>query len=33
MMYRLLCEGGGDRAWWVIESVFLRSPIRGSGHV
>ena len=18
--------GGGDRAWWVIESIFLRSP-------
>ena len=24
-----LCEGGGDRAWWVIESVFLRSPDTG----
>ena len=24
MMYRWWCEG--DRAWWVIESVFLRSP-------
>ena len=23
------CEGGGDRAWWVIESVFLRSPDKG----
>ena len=22
MMYRWWCEGGGDRAWWVIESVF-----------
>ena len=21
--------GGGDRAWWVIESVFLRSPDKG----
>ena len=28
MMYRW-CEGGGDRAWWVIESVFLRSPDKG----
>ena len=26
MMYRWWCEGGGDRAWRVIESVFLRSP-------
>ena len=26
MMYRWWCEGGGDRAWWVIESVSLRSP-------
>ena len=26
MMYRWWCEGGGDRAWWVIDSVFLRSP-------
>ena len=24
MMYRWWCEGGGDRAWWVIESAFLR---------
>ena len=22
MMYRWWCEGGADRAWWVIESVF-----------
>ena len=29
MMYRWWCEGGGDRAWWVIESVFLRSPNKG----
>ena len=29
MMYRWLFEGGGDRAWWVIESVFLRSPNKG----
>ena len=29
MMYRWWCEGGGDRAWWVIESVFLRSPHKG----
>ena len=29
MMYRWWCEGGGDRAWWVIESVFLRSPDKG----
>ena len=29
MVYRWLCEGGGDRAWWVIESVFLRSPDNG----
>ena len=28
MMYRW-CEGRGDRAWWVIESVFLRSPDKG----
>ena len=28
-MYRWWCEGGGDRAWWVIESVFLRSPDKG----
>ena len=26
MMYIWWCESGGDRAWWVIESVFLRSP-------
>ena len=26
LMYRWWCEGGGDRTWWVIESVFLRSP-------
>ena len=29
MMYRWWCEGGGDRAWWIIESVFLRSPNKG----
>ena len=29
MMYRWWCEGGGDRAWRVIESVFLRSPDKG----
>ena len=29
MMYRWWCEGGGDRAWWVMESVFLRSPDKG----
>ena len=29
MMCRWWCEGGGDRAWWVIESVFLRSPDKG----
>ena len=29
MMYRWWCEGGGDRAWCVIESVFLRSPDKG----
>ena len=29
MMYRWWCEGGGDRAWWDIESVFLRSPDKG----
>ena len=29
MMYRWWCEGGGDRAWWVIENVFLRSPVKG----
>ena len=28
-MYRWWCECGGDRAWWVIESVFLRSPDKG----
>ena len=28
-MYRWWCEDGGDRAWWVIESVFLRSPDKG----
>ena len=26
MMYRWWCEGASDRAWWVIESIFLRSP-------
>ena len=29
MMYRWWCEDGGDRAWWVIESVFIRSPEKG----
>ena len=29
MVYRWWCEGGGDRAWWFIESVFLRSPEKG----
>ena len=29
MMYRWWCEGGGERAWWVIESVFLRLPDKG----
>ena len=29
MMYRWWCEGRGDRAWWVIESVFFRSPDKG----
>ena len=29
MMYRWWCEGGGVRAWWVNESVFLRSPDKG----
>ena len=29
MMYKWWCEGGGDRAWWVIESVFLRSLDKG----
>ena len=29
MMWRWWCEGGGDRAWWLIESVFLRSPNKG----
>ena len=29
MMYRWWCEGGGDRAWRVIESVFLRSFDKG----
>ena len=28
-MYRWWCEGAGDRAWRVIESVFLRSPNKG----
>ena len=30
MMYSWWCEGGGDRAWWVFESVFRRSPDKGS---
>ena len=29
MMYRWWCEDGGDKAWWVIESVFLCSPDKG----
>ena len=29
MMYRWWCEGWGDRAWWVFESVFLCSPDKG----
>ena len=29
MMYRWWCEGERDRAWWVIERVFLRSPNKG----
>ena len=29
MMYRWWCEGGVDRAWWAVESVFLRSPDKG----
>ena len=29
MMYRWWCEGGCDKAWWVLESVFLRSPDKG----
>ena len=29
MMDRWWCEGGGDRAWWVIESVFLCSLNKG----
>ena len=29
MMYRWWCEGGGDSAWWVIQSVVLRSPDKG----
>ena len=29
MMYRWWCESWGDSAWWVIESVFLRSPDKG----
>ena len=28
-LYRWWCEGGGDRAWWVIGSVFLRSSDKG----
>ena len=28
-MYRWWYEGGGDRAWWVIESVSNRSPDKG----
>ena len=34
MNYVQIMPGGwGDRAWWVIESVFLHSSIRGYGHV
>ena len=29
MMYIWSREGGGDRAWWVIGSVLLRSPNKG----
>ena len=29
MMHRWWCDGGGDRAWWVIERIFLRSPDKG----
>ena len=29
MMYSWWCEGEGDRAWWVIASVFFRSPDKG----
>ena len=29
VMYILWCEGGGEKAWWVIESVLLRSPDKG----
>ena len=29
VMYSWWCESGGDRAWLVIESVFLRSPDKG----
>ena len=29
MMYKWWCEGGGDKAWWDIESVFLCSPDKG----
>ena len=29
MMYRWWCEGGGDKACWVIESVYLCSPNKG----
>ena len=29
MMYRWWCEGGGDRAWWIIERVILRLPNKG----
>ena len=29
MMYRWWCEGGGDRAWWIIKSVLLRSADKG----
>ena len=25
--------GWSDRAWWVVQSVFLLSPEKGSGHV
>ena len=29
MIYRWWCKRGVDRAWWVIESVFLRLPDKG----
>ena len=29
MLLHYSTPGGGDREWWVIESVFLRSPDKG----